>query len=466
MNWLDFFAEICKIPHPSKREAALAAWLKLQAETAGLTARMDAKGNLAIDREATPGYERRPRVILQAHMDMVPQVRPGFSFDFERDPVPWQIDGDWIHTGGKTTLGADNGIAIALMMELLLDPGTKAGPLRGLFTVEEEIGLNGAAEADPAFLEGDWLVNLDSEDDASFFVGCAGGMRLGAEMRFPLEAVPAGYRGVAIEVSGLPGGHSGVDINKNRGNANAIMLDVLARHPEVRVAELAGGTVDNAIPRECRMTGAAPALPDLAALEAEWRRKLGDNGEQLAIRAGEAPLPAQVWEAGRTKAFVDALRSIPNEVVKMSGNYPGVVETSGNLAAFRTVAPGVLDINTSQRSLIDSEREKLTAAIAAALRSVGAECTSDNFYCAWTPQADSALTRAADAVYLELFGRIPAHEIMHAGLEAATFGSRNSHLQMISVGPLMLDPHSPSERVSISSTERIRQWLYCLLARR
>ncbi len=465
-HWLDIFAAICKIPHLSGGEKPLCDYLRRTAEAAGLAARVDAKGNRAVDRPASPGLEGAPRIILQAHLDMVPQVAPGSAFDFARDPVPWRIDGDWINTGGATSLGADNGIGVALMMEILLNPGARTGPLRGLFTVEEETGLFGAQATAPEFLEGDWLINLDSEVDGVFIIGCAGGMRSGGDVALEFEAVPAGMTGVEVVVTGLKGGHSGVDIAKKRGNAIRIALEALRRHPELRLAAIAGGTVDNAIPRECRFSGALPAgsAVEVGPLLEECRRELGRAAENLEIRVAPASLPARVWLRERQSAIVAGLLALPDGVLKMSGRFDGVVETSANLAALAMPAAGRLEINTSQRSLDDRARAEVGRRMVAGLAAFGAEAQIDSDYPAWPPAEASELTRRADAVWEELYGVVPRHEVMHAGLEPACFGALNPGLEMLSAGPAMENPHSPSERVSVAGTERVRRWLYKLVA--
>ena len=257
MNWLEIFDLICGIPHPSGHEAALRGKLAEIARGAGLRVRIDAAGNMAADRPPSPGFEHLPVIILQAHMDMVPQTAPGVEFDFLRDPIRWRRDGDWISAGGRTSLGADDGIGLALALELLSDRGLRCGALRGVFTVEEETGFGGASRIDPAFLEGGALINLDGEDDALFVVGCAGAARTEGRRRAETIPVPAGARGVKITLSGFPGGHSGVDIHKNRGNAIRAMGGLLADALHcVEISELRGGTVFNAIPGSCEVTGA------------------------------------------------------------------------------------------------------------------------------------------------------------------------------------------------------------------
>ncbi len=466
MNWLEIFDLICGIPHTSGHEAALREKLAGIARDAGLRVRIDAAGNMAVDRPPSSGFEKLPVTILQAHMDMVPQTAPGVEFDFLRDPVRWRRDGDWISAGGRTSLGADDGIGLALALELLLDGDVRCGALRGVFTVEEETGFGGASRIDPAFLEGGALINLDGEDDAFFIVGCAGAARTEGRRRAELIPVRGGARGVKIILSGFPGGHSGVDIHKNRGNAIKAMGELLAEGLRgVEISELRGGTVFNAIPGCCEVIGAVPSgteLPEPETLAAPLRSRTAE-GEKIALTYEETPTPGSVLAAESRSALVRAVAELPDGVLAFSGIFDGVVETSSNLATAE-VSDGLMRICVSQRSMTDRIREEATEACRRVFAACGFEASVAGAYGAWEASEPTPLVKRAVAVWEEANGGTPSVSVMHAGVEVADFKALHPALEAVSVGPTVETPHSTGERLSVSSTLRVRKWLRMMVS--
>ena len=456
------FEAIAAVPHPSGHEEALVTMLVGLADRHDLPARRDKAGNLRIDRPASPGREGAPTVLLQGHLDMVPQAGPGSSFDFQRDPIRLKREGNFISSAGGTTLGADNGLGVAAALALLFDPGFETGPLAGVFTLSEEVGLNGAMALDPAFLDGDFLLNLDSEDEGEICIGCAGGARL--ELDFPISAepVPDGMTGVSVMVRNLAGGHSGINIGDRRGNAVRFAAGLLERCPQLRVADWNGGTLDNVIPREAVVRGAVSPgffeeLRRKAVTFAKELRKGFDAPVDFRIDVGSAPLPERVWTVPFQERVIRALLSCPDGPTGMD-HALGVIRTSSNLAAIFSEGD-TLKIRTSQRSLVDGEREKLTREIAACFENAGAVAKVDNAYPGWAPEPDSPLLAEACLLYRELFHRDAVVRVIHAGLECGILAGRRPGLKMISFGPTILDAHSPAERADVASTQRFFRFL-------
>ncbi|WP_294507959.1 beta-Ala-His dipeptidase [uncultured Victivallis sp.] len=462
------FENICSIPHPSGHEKALAEALSMFARERGLAVRSDSCGNLRIDRPASPGFEERPTVILQAHLDMVPQAGRGSSFDFTRDPIPTVIEDGWMRSAAGTTLGADDGIGVAAALALLTDGGFRSGPLAAVFTLSEEVGLNGAVALDPAFLKGDYLLNLDSEDEGELFIGCAGGARLEADFAIETRDVPAGVAGALLEVKGLAGGHSGCNIADRRGNAVRFLgLALKAAGEAVRVSSMHGGSLDNAIPREAEAVVVLkpeefePVRARLAAL-VERLQKENVLPEAFAIELAEAPLPETVWTDAFQSRIVRALADCPDGVLEMDARF-GIPRTSTNLAAVLE-RDGMIVQRTSQRSLIDAERRTASERVADHFRRLGATVRVDSEYPGWTPAPESKLLKTASALYRELFGVEAKVKVIPAGLECGIFAGKRPGLDMISFGPTVVDPHSPAERVGLESVERFYSFLGALVS--
>ena len=459
----DMFVLIAGIPHCSGNEMQLGNVLCDFARIHGLQAEKDAAGNVRIVRPAVNGMEHAPRLILQGHLDMVPQSNDP-DFNFTSTPISPIRNGAFLETGGKTTLGADNGIGVAAAMVMLLDRTVQCGELSAVFTVEEETGLKGARNLAGDWLDADYLLNLDSEDEGELFVGCAGGARVNT--RFSLRLVPAEGVGVTIRLSGLPGGHSGCDIHKKRGNANSLMAELLLELP-CHVASLDGGTLDNAIPRECVCVGTVPeenwkdVQNILQEKQMAFAARLGDAGKNLKIELEKTETPTMVWDSAQQHTILTALAHCPNGPFAYNNDFP-VVETSSNLAIVKT-EEGVLSVHSSQRSLVDDEREAASQKVMAHFGSAGGISEVSSAYPGWSPVKESPLLATANRVYERLFGVTPANTVIHAGLECGIFAGINPELQMISFGPDILDPHSPAERLSIDGAERFLQFLRALI---
>lgn len=460
------FSMLCKIPHPSGHEGKLADAVAELASKAGLKVRRDAYGNLRIDRPAFPGFETRPTVILQGHLDMVPQAAPETVFDFTADPIPVVAEGGFVRSSAGTTLGADNGLGVASALALLLDESFRSGPLAAVFTLSEEVGLNGAQALDPAFLAGDYLLNLDSEEEGILYIGCAGGARLEAAIPLEYESLPAGCACALLRVSGLAGGHSGCNIADRRGNAVQFLGRALLTGT-MRAASMRGGSLDNAIPREAEAvvvldtTAADDTRPALAALETRLRESF-DLPDSFSITLTETPHPERVWTKSVHEHVVCALAGCPDGVLEMDERF-GIPYTSTNLAAVFE-RDGRLVFRSSQRSFSDAQRREATACIASHFEAVGAKAVVDNEYPGWTPSTSSKLLEKAVALYTELFGRKPEVKVIHAGLECGIFAGKRPGLQMLSFGPTILDPHSPSERADIAGVERFHSYLEALVS--
>jgi len=463
----EIFAMICGIPHPSGQEAKLAGAIAELASQHGLRVRRDAGGNLRIERPASPGFEERPAVILQGHLDMVPQAAAETKFDFATDPIPAAAIDGFVRSTAGTTLGADNGLGVAAALALLFDESFRSGPLAAVFTLSEEVGLNGALALDPAFLAGEYLLNLDSEEEGELYIGCAGGARLEADLPLEFEATPSGLSGAVLEVKGLAGGHSGCNIADRRGNAVRFLGEALQKCPQLRVASAAGGSLDNAIPRDAKAAVALASADreavetQLAALERKFREE-SVLPAAFAVTLADAPLPAQVWTRPVQECAVEAMAGCPNGVLEMDSRF-GIPRTSSNLAAVFERG-GQLVFRTSQRSFSDPERREASARVAAHFQKLGAVAKLDNEYPGWEPAANSKLLAKAVDLYSELFQEKPQVKVIHAGLECGIFAGKKPSLDMLSFGPTILDPHSPSERVEIAGVERFYSFLGALVS--
>ncbi len=457
----EMFDIVCSVPHPSGHEASLREKLIEIARKAGLQTQVDKAGNLRIDRMASPGMEERPRIIMQAHMDMVPQS--DFDFDFANNPVQPAVDGDYVRAKG-TTLGADNGIGIALAMAMLLDKDLPCGRLSMLATVEEETGLTGAKELAPEMLDGDILLNFDSEDEG-IYIGCAGGARMDAKLPLQYEKTPGNTIGVKLSISGMKGGHSGCDIHAGRGNAILSMAEFIRRSTLCRVAAVTGGNADNAIPRECTAFAVIPAKSEnelrrqVAEFEAEMRKNF-DVAKNFAFTIEQTGIPPEVWTEKTQDKVCGTLLATPAGVLQESPEL-GVVATSNNVASVRT--DGALHICMMARSMYDREREALTEKIAGLYRGNGGKFTVSNTYPGWSPVPDSPLVRTAQRLHMEMFGTEVPLKVIHAGLECGILSGKNPSLQIISFGPTILNPHSPAERLDIASVAKANRYAKAII---
>lgn len=470
---LNYFEQINAIPRCSKNEARLGRWLADWATARGFAIDEDAAGNLVVRVPASAGMADRPTVILQGHMDMVCEKTPDSPHDFTRDPIRSHREGDWL-TADRTSLGADNGIALAYALALAEDPAVDHPPLELLFTVDEETGLNGVKELPPELISGRILINLDSEDEGVFTIGCAGGMDTTLTMALVREPFPDGWAPYEVLVGGLRGGHSGIDIDKQRGNANKVLARTLAHlggRIAPAIATLSGGTRHNAIPRDATAVIACPAeaiqtlmtatAEAQAIMRAEWQGV--DEGLSIQVR----PLttaPQTVWVADLAGRIINLLLALPDGVATMSTTLEGLVETSSNLATM-AVEGDNLSILVSQRSAVASRLAALTSKVHAIAALAGATVSDSNKYPPWQPDMAADLLNTARTVYAELFGAPPVLQVIHAGLECAIIGERSPGMQMISFGPDIENPHSPTERMHIPSVEKVWRFLVALLAR-
>ncbi len=454
------FRTLCETPRPSGGEAALVARLEAWAEARGLAHDRDAFGNLCIRKPATPGHEAAPGVIFQGHLDMVAQANADHPHDFTRDPIETRVEDGWLRAR-HTTLGADNGLGVAAALAILEDDALEHGPLEALFTLEEETGMGGALDLAEGWLEGRYLLNLDSEDRGEVFIGCAGGADVVVEAQLPGAPLADDEVTLELALTGLQGGHSGIDIHKGLGNANRLLVRVLRalEAEEARLVAYRGGTLRNALPREAFATLALPAEARevaearVAELEAILRAELAGVDEALALTVTQAAAPAdEALTAQASRLLVAALHAAPCGVERMSQEVPGVVETSNNLGVVSLEA-GRFRLAALVRSLRDSATADLADRIRALFELIGARVRVENGYPGWTPQPDSELLARFRRVHRERLGGEPAVKVIHAGLECGILGGKYPNLEMISFGPLIRGAHSPDERVELASVE-------------
>jgi dipeptidase D len=468
---LQLFEQIAKIPRCTGNEAGIREWLIDWAGQHGLVSQVDPAGNLVIRVPASAGAGDKPAVVLQAHMDMVCEKNPNVEHDFRRDAIQLVREGDWLRANG-TTLGADNGIGIALALEAAQAKNISHPPLELLFTVSEEIGLQGASNLEPGLMQGRMLINLDSEEEGAFLVGCAGGMGTNITLNVATSGLPQGWQPYSLEVTGLMGGHSGADIHKQRGNAIQILarvLDQFQRRCPLRLISIEGGTAHNAIPRSAQAIFAAPEGngADLAqvvvVIEETLRAELANIDPGISIQLAEAKSGEQpAVEEEDSRKIIWLLLGLPHGVAAMSVELEGLVETSNNLAQVR-YKPGRLSVATSQRSSVTSRIVALTERIEAVAHLAGAQVESSEPYPAWQPKLSSPLLRTSRDVYRQALGKEPEVKAIHAGLECGVIGSRVPGMDMISLGPTIQNPHSPSEQLNIPSVEHTWQFLAAFL---
>jgi dipeptidase D len=471
---LEIFEEISRIPRCSKNEEAIARSLEARARAKNLPSRRDRAGNLLIAVPATAGREAAPAVVIQGHLDMVCEKSPASTHDFTRDPIRIIHDGDWIHAD-ETTLGADNGVALALGMALAEDGALTRPKLELLFTVDEETGLTGAKKLEPGFFEGRTLINLDSETEGVFTVGCAGGRDVTITRELRWAPVPDGFRCARLSVGGLCGGHSGIDIHRHRANAIQLLARVLADLPagdDLRLAEIAGGTRRNAIPRDAaaRLAFAAGRLTDLrdrvAAAERALRREYAAE-QSLFISLTEAedgpPPGRKAITPEDARLAIDLLLALPHGATQMSPEFSDLVMTSSNLAMART-AESRLTVITSQRSLNMPALNAASGSARAIAALAGGRAATESEYPPWTPRLDSPLLQRCRAVYRGRYGKEAGIRALHAGLECAIIGGLFPDMDMISFGPTTENAHSPSERLHVPSLLQVWDFLVALLA--
>lgn len=466
-----YFEEVCQVPRPSKKEEKIRAYLLEFAKKHGLAAKTDETGNVLIEKPASAGKENLKTVVLQSHMDMVCEKNKDTEHNFETDPIQTYVDGEWLRAKG-TTLGADNGIGIATQLAVLASEDIEHGPIQCLFTVDEETGLTGAFALKEGFMNGDILINLDSEDEGELFIGCAGGAGTTAQFPCPMTAAPEGYFFFRVAVKGLTGGHSGDDINKNRANANKLLdrfLVQLMEKYDLRLCEIDGGNLHNAIPREAHAVCAVP-MKDKESVRVDLNVYLSEVENEFAVTEpnlvmeleSESPR-AEVMEQEAMKKFLLSLYAVHNGVYAMSQDIPGLVETSSNLASVKQ-RDGKIVVVTSQRSSILSSRKDMSQMVAAAFLLGGAEVTTGDGYPGWKPNPNSEVLQIAVESYKRLFATEPKIKAIHAGLECGLFLEKYPSLDMVSFGPTLRGVHSPDERMLIPTVDKFWRHLLDVLA--
>ncbi len=481
---LDLFEVLNRVPRCSKKEGEISNWLKEQALAEGLSFRRDAVNNVLIRVAASPGYESSPVLVLQGHMDMVCERSPISSHDFTRDPIEHIIEGDWLRANG-TTLGADNGIAIALSLVLARHREIQHPPLELLFTVDEETGLTGANALMPDFISGRMLLNLDSEEEGTFINGCAGGMTTNISLPLEYTRPPSAYNAYQLRVTGLAGGHSGVDIHEKRANANKLLAQVLRclmDRTSVLLVAIKGGSAHNAIPRDAEALLALAseeyenAVKLVRQIEEDARKEFNEHERTLSIQITSSPdgiTHALSHEAGA--GIVSLLERLPHGVISRAED--GSVISSSNLAMIRTMDAGSMDtamegvarpqelrVVTNQRSSDISELHASTERVVAIANCAGAKASHEGSYPPWQPEPSSPLLKQCKDIYTKTFGKEPALKVIHAGLECAVIASRFPGMDMVSCGPTIKNPHSPDERLYIPSIIRVWDFLVMLLA--
>jgi dipeptidase D len=462
----EIFYELTQIPRPSKSEGKAVEYVKAFGEKLGLETIRDHVGNVVIKKPATPGYENRPGVILQAHLDMVPQKNSDTRHDFETDPIDAVIDGDWVTAKG-TTLGADNGMGISAALAVLKDHTLQHGPIEVLLTVDEETGMTGAFELQGGMLDGKILINLDSEDEGELYIGCAGGIDVSGKLKYSEEQAPAGSGVFRLALTGLKGGHSGLDIHLGRGNSNLLLCRFMyeaAEKYEMRLAGMEGGSLRNAIPRESFALVTVPGdqkerfLSTVSEYENIFRNELGDVEPGLSFKAEPATLESGLIDRESQDRLIRLVYGCPNGVIRMSADMPGVVETSTNLAVVKS-GEGEIDVLCLLRSSVDSAKDGLAGAVRSVMELAGAGVTLSGSYPGWKPDVDSPILATMKKVYETDFGRVPEVKVIHAGLECGIIGDAYPGLDMISFGPTIRFPHSPDEKVHIESVKKFWDFL-------
>jgi dipeptidase D len=464
-----YFAEISRIPRGSKNEAAIANYLAGTAKKLGLEAVQDAAGNVLARKAASAGRESTPSVCLQGHMDMVCEKNKDKAHDFLKDPIELVRKDRFMFANG-TTLGADNGIAVATCLAIMEDKSLAHGPLEFLFTVDEETGLTGANSLQPGFLKSTILMNLDSEDEGELYVGCSGGRDNAGAWAAEFDNAPAGGTGLLVTVKGLKGGHSGLEIHTGRGNALKIVTRVLLGLAGLgaRVARIEGGNKRNAIPREAEAvvwvpTGRAAQAGDfVAAMNAAIKAELATVEPNLAVACQAQKGVRKVLKKGLQKKVLLTLMALPHGVLKMSADIAGLVETSSNLAIIETGKKEVR-IQTSQRSSVASEIEEASQVVRAVFELGGAVATGSDGYPGWKPNLDSPILKLAKSTYQALYGREPEVKAVHAGLECGIIGEKYPGMDMVSFGPTMREVHSPNEHLYIDTVGKFYAFLLGIL---
>ena len=463
--WKHFYS-LTQIPRPSKKEAEVIQFMKEFGENLGLKTVVDEVGNVIISKPATPGMENRKGIIMQGHLDMVPQKNSDKVHDFEKDPIITMIDGEWVTADG-TTLGADNGMGVAAAMAVLESKELVHGPVEALFTIDEETGMTGAFELKPGVLSGDILLNMDSEDEGELYVGCAGGEDANISFIYSDDKVPADVKAFKFSITGLKGGHSGLDIILGRGNANILTFRYFKQGYEkfgLRLASIDGGSLRNAIPREAFSvitipeSNVAKFLKSVKEFESVVKAELSLTEPYLKISVEETSLPSSLIDEKTQVNLTKAVIACPNGVIRMSDSMKGLTETSTNLAIIKS-GYGKIQVSCLMRSSVDSAKKFLGDTIEAVFTLAGANVIFEGAYPGWKPNMESPILKVMQNVYQNKYGNIPEIKAIHAGLECGLLGGVYPNWDMISFGPTIRFPHSPDEKVNIDSVGKFWDFL-------
>ncbi len=464
----NIFHELTQIPRPSGHEEKIRDFVEQFGKNLGLETIHDETGNIVIRKPATKGMENCKGVILQGHLDMVPQKNNDKVHDFEKDPIETIVDGDWMKANG-TTLGADNGIGVSSILAVLASDKIAHGPIEGLFTATEETGMDGANGLREGVLQGEILINIDSEDEGELFVGCAGGEDANIKFCYKEKKTPKGYTGVNLSVTGLKGGHSGIDISLGRGNANKVFFRILcevACKLGIRLSAVSGGNLRNAIPREAfgllaiknkKIQEFVTLVDKIAGI---IKNELALTEPDLTITLEPVGKPATVINRKTQEKLTKAIIACPNGVMRMSDSMTGLVETSTNLAIVKSdEKKKTIAVACLMRSSVDSAKKELGTRMHALFTLAGAKVKFSGAYPGWKPNMDSPILKTMQDVYLGKFGKVPEIKAIHAGLECGILGGKYPNWDMISFGPTICHPHSPDEKVKIETVQKFWDFL-------
>jgi dipeptidase D len=466
-----YFAEIVKIPRCSKNEAKMTEYVLKTAKKLGMEAHSDDVGNVIARKPASKGREKVRSVCLQGHLDMVCEKNKDKVHDFAKDPIEIIRVGNAVKANG-TTLGADNGIALAMCFAIMEDKSLEHGPMEFLFTVDEETGLNGANNLAPGFVRSQTLINLDSEEEGALYVGCSGGRDTTGTWKVEFEAVPGGLKAGELRVTGLRGGHSGLDIHKGRGNAIKIITRVLMSLTDLgaRLSSVEGGSKRNAIPREAEAKLFVPmkkwdeAAAMVAELNATIKAEFATVEPDLAIvfSTVQGGKKGKVLKRGAQKKLLRTISGLPHGVIKMSPDIPDLVETSTNVAVLQTASQSI-SLATSQRSSVESEIDEICQTVESIFELGGADVEASSGYPGWKPNLDSEILKLAKSTYKSMHGKDPEVKAIHAGLECGIIGAKYPGMDTVSMGPTLEGVHSPDEKLYIDTVEKVWDYLLAIL---
>lgn len=466
-----FFYELTRIPRPTGQMGEITRYIVDFGKRLNLVTEQDETGNVIIRKPATPGYEGRKSVVLQSHLDMVPQKNNDVTYDFEKDPIQAYVDGDWVKARG-TTLGADNGIGVAMSMAVLADNTLEHGPVEALFTVDEEVGMDGAFGLKQGFVQSRILINCDSEEEGKLFVGCAGGADLNISFQYKKGSpLIDGDVAVRLFLSGLKGGHSGVDIHLGRANANKLMFRFLKEivcDYGARLAAIDGGSLRNAIPREAEAIitlpkdNVEPLWELISDYQELYREEYAGVEGQIHFTAEMTDAPDALIPEEIQDDLINAIEGCQNGVITMLHDFPGTVESSSNLALVKS-SEGLVEVKILVRSSSESRKSALLSSLESIFALAGARVEYGGAYNGWQPDIQSPILKVMSETYEKLYGKMPEVTVMHAGLECGIIQGIFPDMDMVSFGPVLKHPHSPDEAISISSVERVWEYLKAVL---